>query len=251
MSFDPNGGPGLAAQKKAAYVERYGRPQTAAGWHFLTGTRGVDRRAHRRGRVPLRLRRGDQAVTRTAPAIELLTPKGMLARYFYGIEFSPRDMRLGLVEASERADRHADRRRAAALLPLRPDDREVRRDRAPAWCRRAASLTDRWRSSRSCSSACGASGRRPGRQARSAVEPDDVRNFPFFPAAASAQAGQVDAVYFFMLAVTAFFTLLIAALVVVFAVKFRRRHDDEVGAAIHGSLALELLWTSSRSASRW
>src|SRR4051812_12503394 len=68
-------------------------------------------------------------------------------------------------------------------------------------------------------------------------------NFPFFPQAASEQAGQIDALYFFLVAVTAFFTALIALLVIVFAVKFHRKHDDEVGEAIHGSLALELLWT--------
>jgi len=68
-------------------------------------------------------------------------------------------------------------------------------------------------------------------------------NFPFFPQAASEQAGQIDALYFFLVAVTAFFTALIAILVAVFAVKFRRKHDTEVGEAIHGSLALELLWT--------
>jgi cytochrome c oxidase subunit 2 len=68
-------------------------------------------------------------------------------------------------------------------------------------------------------------------------------NFPFFPEQASAQAAQVDGIYFFMLAVTAFFSLLIAGLVVVFAIKYRRRHKDEVGADIQGSLALELLWT--------
>jgi len=68
-------------------------------------------------------------------------------------------------------------------------------------------------------------------------------NFPFFPEQASAQAAQVDGIYFFMLAVTAFFSLLIAGLVVLFAIKYRRRHKDEVGADIHGSLALELLWT--------
>jgi cytochrome c oxidase subunit 2 len=70
-----------------------------------------------------------------------------------------------------------------------------------------------------------------------------LTNLPFFPQQASAQAGQVDAIYFFMVAVTAFFAVLIGALVAVFAIKFRRRHDDEIGVAIHGSLALELLWT--------
>ena len=68
-------------------------------------------------------------------------------------------------------------------------------------------------------------------------------NFPFFPQQASEQAATIDALYFFLVAVTAFFTLLIAILVAVFAVKFRRRHEKEVGEAIHGSLALELLWT--------
>jgi cytochrome c oxidase subunit 2 len=68
-------------------------------------------------------------------------------------------------------------------------------------------------------------------------------NLPFFPQQASAQATQVDAIYFFLIAVTAFFSLLIAILIVVFAIKFRRKSDDEVGVAIHGSLALELLWT--------
>ena len=68
-------------------------------------------------------------------------------------------------------------------------------------------------------------------------------NFPFFPEQASAQAAQVDGIYFFMLAVTAFFSLLIAGLVVLFAIKYRRRHKDEIGVDIHGSLALELLWT--------
>lgn len=68
-------------------------------------------------------------------------------------------------------------------------------------------------------------------------------NFPLFPQQASAQAGQVDGLYFFLVAVSAFFSILIATLVVVFAVKYRRRQRDEVGYAIHGSLALELMWT--------
>jgi cytochrome c oxidase subunit 2 len=68
-------------------------------------------------------------------------------------------------------------------------------------------------------------------------------NFPFFPQQASEQAATMDALYFFLVAVTAFFAVLIAVLVAVFAVKFHRKHDEEVGDAIHGSLALELLWT--------
>ena len=53
----------------------------------------------------------------------------------------------------------------------------------------------------------------------------------------------MDLLYLFITAVSAFFVVLVAALVVFFAIKFRRRHPDEVGADIHGSLALELTWT--------
>ncbi len=68
-------------------------------------------------------------------------------------------------------------------------------------------------------------------------------NFPLFPQQASAQAGQVDAIYFFMVAVTAFFSILIATLVVVFAVRYRRRSPNERPKAILGSVALELTWS--------
>jgi cytochrome c oxidase subunit 2 len=64
-----------------------------------------------------------------------------------------------------------------------------------------------------------------------------------FPTAASTIASDVDAVYFFLIAVSAFFTVLIATLVAIFAVKYRRRHPDQVGVGITGSLPLELLWT--------
>ncbi len=68
-------------------------------------------------------------------------------------------------------------------------------------------------------------------------------NFPFFPQQASEQAAQVDAIYFFLVAVSGFFAALIAILVVAFAFKFHRKRHDQVGDAIHGSIALELLWT--------
>ncbi|MCX8072129.1 MAG: cytochrome c oxidase subunit II [Candidatus Binatia bacterium] len=68
-------------------------------------------------------------------------------------------------------------------------------------------------------------------------------NFALFPERASTVAGEVDALYLFLVAVSGFFAVLIAALVVVFAIRYRRRSEDERPAAIHGSLALELAWT--------
>ena len=67
--------------------------------------------------------------------------------------------------------------------------------------------------------------------------------FPLFPPSASSVATEVDLLYLFIAAVSAFFVVLVGALVVFFAIKFRRRHPDDVGADIHGSLALELTWT--------
>ena len=66
---------------------------------------------------------------------------------------------------------------------------------------------------------------------------------PLFPERASTIAGEVDALYFFLVGLSAVMSLLIATLVVSFAVKFHRRHPDEVGAQVHGGLTLELAWT--------
>jgi len=66
---------------------------------------------------------------------------------------------------------------------------------------------------------------------------------PLFPESASTMATRVDTLYFFLVALTAFFSLLIAGLIVYYAVKYKRRRPDSVGAAIHGGLVLELTWT--------
>jgi cytochrome c oxidase subunit 2 len=67
--------------------------------------------------------------------------------------------------------------------------------------------------------------------------------FPLFPPNASSVATEMDLLYFFIVAVCAFFAVLVTVLVVVFTLKFKRRSPEEVGADIHGSLALELTWT--------
>jgi cytochrome c oxidase subunit 2 len=66
---------------------------------------------------------------------------------------------------------------------------------------------------------------------------------PLFPERASAMAGRVDALYFFLVGLTIFFSLLIAGLIVYYAVKFHRSHPDAVGATIHGGMLLEITWT--------
>jgi protein SCO1/2 len=100
VSINPREGPGLASQKKQAYLDRYGRPQTAAGWHFLTGKEENIRTLA--DSVGFRYVY-DEEIKQYAhgAGVELLTPKGVIARYFYGIEFAPRDIRLGIIEASE------------------------------------------------------------------------------------------------------------------------------------------------------
>ena len=70
-----------------------------------------------------------------------------------------------------------------------------------------------------------------------------MSNFPLFPAQASSLAGQVDALYFALVAISGFFAVAISITVIVFAIRYRRRHADEVGASIHGSTLLEIVWS--------
>jgi protein SCO1/2 len=99
VSFDPRDTPAAARAKKEPYVARYGRPGGAAGWHFLTGEpRSIAGLTDAVGfRYSWDERIGQFA---HASAIYVATPDGRLSRYFFGIEYAPRDLRLALVEAS-------------------------------------------------------------------------------------------------------------------------------------------------------
>ena len=100
VSIDPGETSALARAKKNEYVGRYRREGAAAGWHFLTGEADqIERLAETVGFRYEYDEETDMYVH--ASGVMLLTPEGRLARYFYGIEYSPKDMRLGLVEASE------------------------------------------------------------------------------------------------------------------------------------------------------
>jgi protein SCO1/2 len=99
VSFDPRETPELAAAKKQTYLERYGRPGAEEGWHFLTGQEQAIRRlTDAVGFHYTYDPRNDQFAH--ASGILILTPTGRISRYFFDVRYSPRDLRLGLVEAS-------------------------------------------------------------------------------------------------------------------------------------------------------
>ena len=100
ISFDPRETPQMAAAKKFDYVKRYGRPNAAAGWHFLTGRpESINTLTQAVGFQYQYDVKSNQFAHATA--IMVLTPQGRISRYFYGVDFPPKDLRMGLVEASQ------------------------------------------------------------------------------------------------------------------------------------------------------
>ncbi len=102
ISFDAseNDKPELARNKKAGYMDRYGRPGTENGWHFLTGDQAaIDAIT---GSVGFSYEWDEKSAQFAhASGIILLTPEGTVSRYFYGIDYAPRDVKLGLVESAD------------------------------------------------------------------------------------------------------------------------------------------------------
>ncbi len=102
VSIDPNEKPSLAAAKKAEYLKNYRGDNAALGWHFLTGEQ--DQITELAEAVGFNYRYDEASEQYLhASAIMVLTPDGKLARYFYGIDYPPRDLRWGLVEAANGA----------------------------------------------------------------------------------------------------------------------------------------------------
>jgi protein SCO1 len=100
VSFDAREQPELAAAKKQAYVEQYGRPSGGRGWHFLTGEEEPIRRLA--DAVGFRFRYDAKTDDFAhASGIMVLTPAGRVSRYLFGIDYPSRDLRLALVEAAD------------------------------------------------------------------------------------------------------------------------------------------------------
>jgi protein SCO1/2 len=100
VSFDPRETPDMATKKKAEFLKRYGRAGAAEGWHFLTGPQeSIDALTKAAGfQYQYDPKTGQFA---HATAIIILTPEGRIAQYYYGVEYAPKDLRLGLIQASE------------------------------------------------------------------------------------------------------------------------------------------------------
>ena len=102
ISFDAreNDKPDLAKNKKASYIERYGRPGAEKGWHFLTGTQAsIDQVTSAAGFNYKWDEKSNQFAH--AAGIMVATPGGELSRYFYGIDYSPKDLKFGIMESAE------------------------------------------------------------------------------------------------------------------------------------------------------
>jgi protein SCO1 len=103
ISIDPTETPAVAASKKREYVKYYGHPESAPGWHFLTGQQpAIDAVAKATGFGYVRTPGPDGKSNQFAhaSAIQIVTPEGKIAQYYLGVEYSPQDLRLGLIEAS-------------------------------------------------------------------------------------------------------------------------------------------------------
>ena len=248
VSFDPKETAALAAKKKAEYLHSYNRVKQAGtvaegGWRFLTGDAANIRSLTTAVGFKYKWDGATQQYVHPA-GIVILTPEARIASYYFGIDFDPTDIRLSLVEAS--ANKIATPTERMLLFCYHYDPATGKYGLAVANTLRAAagltllvlgSLTwGLWRYDR----------RRTKQLLRAyaeAVWGDVVSTFELAPESASQMAGSWDWLFLFVLALTTFFAVLIAALILVFVVKYRRRHPKEIGVDTGEHYWLEWTWS--------
>ena len=125
ISIDPSEDPEIAAEKRDHYAKSYSSKFGTGGWHFLTGDQKNIRAVA--DAVGFHYRYDEKSkLFLHASGIMVLTPEGRVARYFYGVEYAPKDLKLGLIEAS--ANRIGSPVDQILLLCYHydPADREIR-----------------------------------------------------------------------------------------------------------------------------
>ena len=236
ISFDARETPVMAAAKKAVYLDTYKRPGAEPGWHFLTGDEASIRRVTDAAGFRFSW---DEATQQFAHASGVIVDHArrpaVALPVRHRIPAAGPEVRVdGIVRGQ---DRIGGRSGAALLLSLRARDRQLQPggdERRPAGRRRHRGAA--------AFGFVAMSLRRDGRAAVRAL-PTLMGGIPLFPEQASSFAADVDALYIFIIAVSAFFTIGVSVAVLFFAIKYRRRHPEQVGAHIEGSLPLELAWS--------
>jgi protein SCO1/2 len=99
VSFDPRETPPMAAAKKKSYIDRYNRPNAERGWHFLTGSEASIRALTAAAGFKYAWDEQTQQFAH-ASGFVIATREGRLSRYFFGIEYAPRDVKFALIESS-------------------------------------------------------------------------------------------------------------------------------------------------------
>jgi cytochrome c oxidase subunit 2 len=237
VSINPRETPQLASEKKYQYLRSYTYPEAAAGWHFLTGSQdSIERIASAVGYKYAYDPKSD--LYAHASGIIVLTSTGRISRYFYGIEYAPRDLRLGLIEASQNK----------IGTPV---------DKVLLYCFHYDPSTGKY--SLLVLNLVRLGGiltiigivllliiinrkRKREMERRLSIEGWQLALLPLFPEQASKHAGAVDALLYFLLGITTLFTLLIFFLIIYYMVKYRRRHADEVGREVVPIFKLEVAW---------
>jgi len=237
----------MASKKKAAALSRFGRPETAAGWHFLTGKEEAVRAVARAANFRYSFDEKHNLFAH-ASGIMLLTPDGRHLRYFYGVEYL-RAMCASAWRCLRRQNRNAHRPSAALLLSIQSGDRALQRyrseDCSPGWdtdypyYRRGLTDFPPQRCSRRVSYFASAAPR--WLATRSKLRPCQS-DMPLYPEQASNFAPSVDALMVYITLICVFFAVAITAAIIFFFFKYRRKDPAEVGVAIHGDMRLETLW---------
>jgi cytochrome c oxidase subunit 2 len=253
VSFDPRETPEQARASKDEYVARYGRAGAASGWRALTG----DEASIKALTEAVGFRYAWDEETKQyahASGIILITAEGKLSRYFYGIDYAPKDVRLGLVEAS--ANKIGSPVDQLLLYCYDYDPSTGKYGAVIMNMIRLAGLATflgvvaliiimRRREARRLSEA-GEGGPyelpRDERHAPTQFGLLPVALIPFFPEQASTVAGEVDALYIFLWTLTIVMSLLITLGLIYFVLKYRRRAPDEIPRPVEGSMKLEMIW---------
>ena len=236
ISFDAreNSKTELAKNKKAGYLQRYNRPETDNGWHFLTGEQAeIDKVTEAVGFNYAFDEKTNQFAH--AGGIMVATPEGRLSRYLYGSITLRWILKFSIMESSQNKIGNPAEQLYLYCYHYDPSDGKVRiRDpERSAACRRGDARRPRddavcllaqrkgktgrrlSRQRRTVSAGVDFSGR-PGRRPRLKCIMQNNSWVPLFPDAASSFAWQVDALYFYLIAISLFFTVIIVAAVIAF-----------------------------------